>query len=199
MKFLFIDVETNGLPKNYKASVKDFDNWPRIVQIAWIVADENQNILSQQNFLINSYNEGFFIPAVSVKIHGITNEFSRHNGTDLNIALQELENDIENVDYIVCHNADFDTRVIECEILRKNLFALGFSKIPTICTMKQTIDFCDIVAKNSRGNYKKFPKLEELHQKLFECNFDGAHDAMNDVKATMRCFYELIKINIIKL
>jgi inhibitor of KinA sporulation pathway (predicted exonuclease) len=32
----------------------------------------------------------------------------------------------------------------------------------------------------------KFPKLSELHQWLFGEDFEGAHDALNDVKATSR-------------
>ena len=34
--------------------------------------------------------------------------------------------------------------------------------------------------------------LTELHFKLFESDFDGAHDASID-DATARCFFELIK------
>lgn len=37
MKYLFIDTETTGLPKEYDAPYTDIDNWPRLVQLAWIV------------------------------------------------------------------------------------------------------------------------------------------------------------------
>ena len=36
--YLFFDTETTGLPKNWKAPVTDTENWPRIVQIAWILS-----------------------------------------------------------------------------------------------------------------------------------------------------------------
>ena len=39
MKYLFIDTETTGLPKEYDAPYTDIDNWPRLVQLAWIVYD----------------------------------------------------------------------------------------------------------------------------------------------------------------
>jgi len=37
--YLFFDTETTGLPRNYKAPATDLANWPRLVQIAWLLAD----------------------------------------------------------------------------------------------------------------------------------------------------------------
>ena len=31
--YLIFDTETTGLPKNWKAPLTDFDNWPRMVQL----------------------------------------------------------------------------------------------------------------------------------------------------------------------
>ena len=42
MKFLFFDTETTGLPKKWNAPVEEIDNWPRLVQIAWQVYDQNK-------------------------------------------------------------------------------------------------------------------------------------------------------------
>ena len=39
--YLFFDTETTGLPKNWKAPVTDIDNWPRMIQIGWLLSDEN--------------------------------------------------------------------------------------------------------------------------------------------------------------
>ena len=61
--------------------------------------------------------------------------------------------------------------------------------------MQQTINFCQI-----SGNYGyKYPKLTELYKKLFNSTFDEAHDASVDIEATFKCFYELIKNQVIKL
>lgn len=51
-KFLFIDVETNGLPLTYNKPYTDIENWPRIVQIAWIICDEGLNIIDQKRYNI---------------------------------------------------------------------------------------------------------------------------------------------------
>lgn len=53
--------------------------------------------------------------------------------------------------------------------------------------MHNTTDFCAI--KNYCGN--KWPKLSELHTKLFGTDFEEAPDASVDIKATARCFSEL--------
>jgi DNA polymerase III subunit epsilon len=59
-----------------------------------------------------------------------------------------------------------------------------------ICTMQATTDFCKI-----QGPYGyKWPSLPELHFKLFRETFDEAHDAMVDINATARCFWELRKL-----
>jgi len=34
--YLFFDTETTGLPKNWKAPIEDLNNWPRLVQLAWL-------------------------------------------------------------------------------------------------------------------------------------------------------------------
>lgn len=41
------------------------------------------------------------------------------------------------------------------------------------------------------------PILQELHNHLFNEDFDGAHDALADVKATARCFFELKRLGIL--
>ena len=40
--YLIVDCETNGLPRNWRAPVTDFANWPRAVQIAWALYDDQQ-------------------------------------------------------------------------------------------------------------------------------------------------------------
>lgn len=104
--YVFFDTETNGLPKSWKAEPTDVDNWPRIIQLAFIVTDEDFN------------------------------EVERY-----------------------------------CELIQPD----GW-KIPK----------------------EKF-WLEELHKKLFGHVFDGAHDALADVSATVRCAKELVAMGYINM
>lgn len=45
--YLFIDCETTGPPKNYRAPVDDLDNWPRLVQLAWARYDAKHRHLKR--------------------------------------------------------------------------------------------------------------------------------------------------------
>lgn len=104
-----------------------------------------------------------------------------------------LIKDINRSKFMIAHNLDFDHKVLGAEMLRYN--ARASVKTQKICTMKSTTDLCCIP-----GPYGfKWPKLEELHRFLFQEDFSGAHDAMNDVKATMRCFIELVNRGVIRL
>jgi len=59
--------------------------------------------------------------------------------------------------------------------------------------MMGSVNYCAI-----NGPYGfKYPKLTELHQKLFNTRFDGAHDALADITATVKCFWEMKKRGLI--
>ena len=62
--------------------------------------------------------------------------------------------------------------------------------------MKGSTDYCKL---QGRGFSFKPPKLAELYKFLFDEWFEGAHDAMIDVEATMRSLLELIKRDVIVL
>lgn len=70
--YLFFDIETTGLPIVRNASIKNLNNWPRIVQLAWSRYDKNKNLVSDTNYIIRP--EGFTIPADAVKVYGISTE-----------------------------------------------------------------------------------------------------------------------------
>ena len=46
--YLIFDTETTGLPKKYKAPLEELDNWPKIVQIAWQLFNENETCISKK-------------------------------------------------------------------------------------------------------------------------------------------------------
>lgn len=71
------------------------------------------------------------------------------------------------------------------------LYRLGIadtvSTARSLDTMVAATDYCKIP-----GVYGyKWPKLIELHRKLFGCDFEDAHDAMADITATKKCFFEM--------
>ena len=188
--YLFFDTETTGLPKDWKAPVTDLDNWPRLVQIAWSRYDSSGNKTSDNNYIIKP--QGFVIPPYSSIIHRITTEKALREGVDLKMVLEKFVQDIRDVKFLVAHNMDFDTKIVEAEFLRTNLVS-NISKISKICTMKRATNFCQI-----EGPYGfKWPTLAELYKKLFEEDFKDAHDASVDISACAKCFFKLKKMKII--
>ncbi|MFA4941545.1 MAG: 3'-5' exonuclease [Patescibacteria group bacterium] len=188
--FLFFDTETTGLPKNWQAPLEDLDNWPRLVQLAWLFADGYGKEVGGGNLIVKP--EGFIIPEAASAVHGITTERAEKEGISLDEALAQFSQAIEQSKIIVAHNISFDEKIIGAEFLRKKVDHKFFER-PQICTMLASKDFCQI--ESERGY--KWPKLIELHEKLFESGFDDAHDAMADVKACSRCFFELVKRGVI--
>jgi DNA polymerase III epsilon subunit-like protein len=100
---------------------------------------------------------------------------------------------------IIGHNISFDINVVGAELLRIGSDFRIDSK-PSICTMLSSMNYCAIPNPHQHryGDPYKWPKLQELHKKLFGVEFEDAHDAMADIEATKRCFFELVKRNIIK-
>lgn len=188
--YLFFDTETTGVPRNYKAPSSDTRNWPRLVQLAWILADEEGNRIHEGNLIVKP--EGFVIPTDATKIHGITTQKALAEGILLKDAISMFKADLDLANFVVGHNVDFDKKIVGAEMVRLGMSdELGRKK--SYCTMLSTTNFCKIP-----GPYGyKYPKLQELYKKLFGKKFDNAHDAMSDIEATEQCFWELRKRKLI--
>lgn len=188
--YLFFDTETTGLPKKWNAPASDFENWPRLVQIAWLVYDNEGVKLGGKSYIIRP--DGFEIPEESAKIHGITNNIALKNGKPLKVVLKKFSKAMEAADYLIAHNISFDSMVIESEFLRTEI-QRGLFGPKRICTKDISTEYCAI---ESSSGYK-WPSLKELHLKLFGKEFEDAHNAMVDAKACAKCFFELKKIGVI--
>ena len=188
---LFFDTETTGLPRDWKAPVTQTNNWPRMVQIAWLQYDDQENLISEANYIIRP--DGFTIPRDAADIHGITTEIAIEKGSELSSVLSAFSAVVGGAKMLVAHNMDFDEKIVGAEYVRMRLKS-GIFETPRFCTMKTTTDLCRIP-----GNYGyKWPKLEELHRFLFGSDFEDAHDALVDVKVCAKCYYELVKRGIYK-
>ena len=192
--YLIFDTETTGLPASWTAPLDDFDNWPRMIQIAWQIHDVEGKLLDVQNFLIKP--DGFIIPRGSEKIHGISTERATREGQPLEDVLNQFLSAISNISCIIGHNIEFDNNIVGSELLRAGKSTDLLFSINALDTKVLSTNYCAL--PGGKGGNFKWPTLEELHFKLFEEKFDAAHNAMADVQATARCFLELIRLRIIK-
>lgn len=188
--YLFFDTETTGLPKNWKAPVTNLNNWPRMIQVAWILSDKNGNRITSDDFIIKP--ENFIIPKAASNIHGISTEKAIAEGEPLEKILIQFNKLVAQVDYIVAHNISFDEKIMGAELLRKKVKS-NFPSKKKLCTMLSSTNYCKM-----SGNYGyKWPTLSELHIKLFQEDFEGAHDASADIDATERCFWEMRRLGLV--
>ena len=194
MKYLVFDTETTGLPKNYKPhGAKWFKDWPDIVQISWIMYDDELNdIVYVKDYIVKVDGD---IPEASSSIHGITNEISQMKGVPVMECLMDFRNSLFECDMIIGHNISFDINVVKAQFLKQGAVDpfLLTKPLDVYCTMKETINVCKIKAWSRRYNkyYYKWPKLIELHQVLFKTTPFGLHNSLTDILVTLRCFYKL--------
>lgn len=193
MKFLFFDCETTGVPLDYKASYEDIGNWPRVTQLAWMLCDEDQTIITQFQTLIKP--DGWEVPKEKFFIdNNMSTERCESEGMPIKEVLEALMLCKQQGDFLVAHNLNFDHRVVWCEFVRAGIPPR--SGMQKICTMMKSTKHCQLPNANGRGGFK-WPKLQELHQVLFKTDFEGAHDALDDVIALKNCFFELMKLGVI--
>lgn len=191
--FLIFDTETTGLPKNFNAPLTDFDNWPRMVQLAWQLHDDTGNLIEVNNYIVKP--EGYVIPYSAEKIHGISTEKALADGHDLVWVLEKFNETLQKTKFLVGHNIEFDISIVGCEFHRKNV-STPFFELKSIDTKEESTEYCAL--PGGKGGKFKWPNLSELHNKLFGQGFDEAHNASADVVATTRCFLELLRLGVIQ-
>ena len=193
MPELFFDTETTGIfPRNANPIDLEAFSKSRMVSIAWTLKDEN-TVYSQHYYIVkNEITEGEISAS---HIHGIDREMVNKYGQDVMSVLETFMADCEASDMIIAHNLDFDIKIIKSELYRLGLSAeVEYIKNKSkLCTMKSTTEFVGI--KTHYGY--KWPKLIELHNRLFGKDFENAHNALADVNATVDCYYELLRIGYI--
>lgn len=188
--YLIFDTETTGLPKRWDAPITDTENWPRVVQIAWQLHDENGVCIEHEDYLVKP--EGFNIPYDSEKIHGISTELAEAEGISLHEVIEKFNASLAKTKFVVGQNVGFDINVMGCEFYRVGVDSLLVTKpVLDTCT-EDTALLCKI--PGGRGGKFKLPTLTELHTFLFDAPFNEAHNATADVEATARCFFELVRL-----
>lgn len=196
MSVLVFDVETTGLPVRESVYRRTPDpkkyelyNEARIVELAYKMYDENEALVKAVSVLIKP--DTYEIQ--NTDIHGITQEMATKFGTRVDLALAHFLLDIEQVDYIVSHNMDFDKNVVLAEMWRivssehnkQNLNYLDIAILvnkETVCTMKWG---------QQKMNYTKYPKLVDLYRTLCGSSWKQDHRALDDVDKCAQCYFKL--------
>ena len=187
---IFFDTETTGVPRNYNAPVSDVDNYPRLVQLGYVLVN-NGKVLHQYEAIIKP--DGFEIPQGASRVNGISTEKALNEGEDLVKVLDEFKFWAKASDKLIGHNVKFDCSIMGAEYWRKHGFD-PLAEKKKVCTMLSGAKFVGIP-----GNYGKYkyPKLQELYRALFLKDFPQTHTARDDILHTVECYDEMVKRGII--
>lgn len=193
--FLIFDVETDGLPKSKYAFPEEVNNWPRVLQISWLLFDKSGDIIDFDNSYLKYHGH---VPEKATEKNRITDEILLEKGQDHQVVWNKFIDAVRNSKALVSHNIDFDLPIVEAELIR-NGYGKHLSGKKTFCTMKTGTNYCRIPSPYGSGY--KYPTLEELFQELFyagSTNFKlgGLHDAQIDVAVAAKCFFRMVELNL---
>jgi len=135
-------------------------------------------------------------------IHGITEDMA-NTGRDVGIVLEQFNNDMNefDVDILVAHNFPFDWNVISGEFNLldiENLPILDRKRILSFdtCRTSPVLTYVQVKADLKRAS---FPTLSLLYEILFNRRMETAHRALDDVKMTSDCLFELLRLGVLDL
>ena len=193
---LFFDTETTGIPERSWNWDTDFEQYPHVVQIAWLHGCKVETHIIRP--------DGWEIPQETVDVHGITTEYALEHGEPFASVVDMFIQDCHDAGLICGHNIHFDTSIIKANILRElgreyydaNDVENALYKGKRIDTMRPTMKWVDARMANGR---LKFPNLSELYSRCFPGETFPAHDALEDVKAVAKCLPVILELGLVEL
>jgi hypothetical protein len=178
--FMILDTETTGLPRRKVFTPENINyfNSSRMIELGYIIYDENNKEIKRYNSLIKPDN----FEINNTHIHGITTKDCKTKGLEMKVVLNNFYLDLLTVDKLICHNIDFDYNILLNEAYRSNHTELfkTLENINKICTQKLTKDL-----------YGKKTKLSNWYKLLFNEDPQQNHRALDDVIILEKCYFSV--------
>ncbi|MFC3705659.1 3'-5' exonuclease [Devosia honganensis] len=189
---LFFDTETTGFVQD-RLPV-DHPDQPYMVQLAAELTEDDGEPVAGFSFIIDPGIGEITIPTKASDVHGITDERAVALGVSAEFALGAFTHLYHRADLVVAHNIRFDRAVIETAISRHYRKIMPLRK-SLFCTMEAATPIVNLPPTErmlaAGFNKPKPPKLEECIRHFFDEDLEGAHDALIDVRACSRVFFQL--------
>jgi DNA polymerase-3 subunit alpha len=156
-RICYLYTETNGLHElDENVSKKNLFGFARLVALNYeigYIESCNYNLIKSVRKIIKP--RCMFISDASIKIHGITNEIAKAEGSEIESVLNDFLADLKsnNVTVIVSHNITFHLRTLQAEYIRYNL----------------SFNFLNYIIIDTISFYHQlyFPKLKDLYEQLY--------------------------------
>lgn len=180
MPILYYDSETSDVFDKKRPEIQ-----PRIASIAAVLfSDDGKHEVGSFYGLIQP--DGWTMNKQASQVNGLTNEFLAENGMPGEGVLLHFLLLFNSARLAIAFNSAFDNKVIEYEVktrLNGKLTQPPFDTGKTRCAM-MAASAC--MKMPNRFGYAGFawPKLDEAYFWMFKKQMEGAHNALNDVRAT---------------
>lgn len=179
------DTETTGLPTTDKRPTKnnlaDF-NQCHIVQLSAIRLDDAGVEVGTFNRIIRPEHYSS-MPPEAERVHGVSFEKAMREGSSFDEVFREFIHFCGATRLCIAYNSQYDERMVGCELIRRgrseNLRWFRDHQFTCVYKMYQTQE-C-----------KRSGKLVDVYRGYFGEDFEGAHDALADARATARVYFHL--------
>ena len=173
--FLGLDTETTDFKKNGPLIQ---EGQVRILQMAMILFNRQGKMLKQVSLVVKPEGE-YKISEGAFKAHGLTLEHCQRYGVSMKGVYALYERMAGMADYIVAHNANFDSGILQVEEAYTQSPAVDK---PWFCTMNSNKD---VPGGKSLANVLKHYTGEDIG--------DKAHNAFYDTEACVKIFNAMLR------
>jgi DNA polymerase-3 subunit epsilon len=182
---LFFDTETTGMVEFKKPHTDP--KQPDLLQLAFILDDDEGNTI--ETFCSILFDEAYVpIHEKALAVHGISKEKARMFGIPASEGLKKFYSAWGDSRILIAHNISFDKKVMKTAFYRCRSVVHPAKTLIEYCTMRTATPILKLPGKFGH----KWPTLDEAYRVLVDPEgFEGAHDALNDVKACRAVYYKL--------
>ena len=192
--YIFFDTETNARTEKGKFTYRQ-----HIMQLAYYILDSEFNVIKKRCWFIKDvakkiYEHQEILTLESIKDGKLWEKVFKTFMKDLKKYIVSTNG------RIVAHNLEFDKKIIMYSCLAKKIDSSVFESIIDkhgYCTKEPSTDYCQLPKTGYYADTPgyKWPKLEELHSKMFE-EVEQTHLANDDVEMLIRCYTKGDRIGI---
>lgn len=210
MNILVFDTETTGLPRDDLRHKLDHPDYPWLVSFAGILFGPDRVAIEEVHHLVKpdgwTWDEN---SEAMKKAHGIAFERAMAEGVPIREVLDDYARMREACTVVAGHNVSFDRQIMRAALMRRPGAEVatgdaGKGRWTVHCTLRLSERICCLpptpkMIEKGMGHKFKPPKLEEAYRHFFGEDMEGAHDAMNDVRACARILFHLDDTGVITL
>ncbi len=198
VKTLFFDTETTGLAHHNLAPTHE--KQPMLIQLGMKLDGHDRAERLKCNVMVQP--DGWTMSRGAKDATGLSDELADEYGVQLITAVELFLDAVYMADVIVAHNASYDITVMQRNVfvysqLTKQDYVDPFEGKALHCSMLYATPIVRALPLKY-GKYK-WPTLTQCMRFFFNEDHAMAHDALADVVACSRIYYEMIDQGLIKV